>query len=669
MNTSDTIGRILSHRRLLRAGIPAAFFVIGLIAYANSFRCPFIFDDAVSILENPDIRHLWPPTEIIFSPLKTTVTGRPTAALSLAVNYAISGYSVWSYHIFNLIIHVLAGLTLYGIIRRTLLSGRLKDRFGSRATIIASAAATIWLVHPIQTESVTYIVQRTESIMGLFYLLTLYTAIRAMESQRSAGWSAMSITCCALGMASKEVMVTAPLLVLLYDRTFAAGTFTAALRRRRSLYIALAATWIILIAIMSTGPRASSAGFGLKKITPWQYAGTQFEVIVNYLKLSFWPSGLCLDYNWPIAEGWRQITPPMLFIVFLLAVTFWGLFRNFTWSYPAAWLFFILFPTSGFVPIADLAFEHRMYLPIVGLVTLLVTFGYMVAGHLAKQFRIYRAYYIALTLTVVIIIALTCATINRNKDYQSVLSIWQSVLKISPDNARAHNNIGLALRGQDKVDEAISHYRRSIQLNPDYADAYNNMGVALQFQDKLDEAADCYNKTLLIDPDYTKAYNSLGIIMAKQGKTDQAVGYFRKAVSLDREYTDAYLNLGKALTLQGKFDEAIACYLQLLQIEPDEVVPLTTAAWLLAGHPDPKLLNAAQAIAFATRAAMLTNYQDASVLSTLAAAYAADNQFDLAVETAQKALQLASALKQDRLINYTRKQLGLYIQAKQSSLR
>ena len=550
------------------------------------------------------------------------------ASLSLAINYAISGYSVWSYHLFNLIIHILAGLTLYGIIRRTLLSKQLKDRFGSHAVIISWTVSAIWLVHPIQTESITYIIQRTESLMGLFYLLTLYSAIGAMESSGKSLWPVVSVVCCGLGMGTKEVMVTAPILVLLYDRAFFVGSFASALRHRRGLYAGLAASWIILIAVMSTGPRSSSAGFGLDKITPWQYAGTQFGVIVHYLRLSFWPSGLCLDYSWPVTEKWPQIIPPMLFIVFLLAVTFWGLFRNYPWSYPAAWLFFILFPTSSFVPITDLAFEHRMYLPLAGLVTLLVMSGYMAAEYSAKQFRIYWAYYIAFMPAVGIIIALTCVTVNRNKDYHSALSIWENVLKVSPDNARAHNNMGIALRLQGRLDEAMSHYRRSIQLAPDYADVHNNIGALLQFQGRLDEAVDYYNKALHIDPNYSKACNNLGIIMAMQGRFDEAVSYFRKAISLNRDYAEAYSNLGNALTSQGKFGEAINYYQQSLQIKPNQVIPLTR----------------------------------------LAAAYAADGQFEQAEETAQKALELASALKQDELINRIREQLELYRQKKPSSL-
>ncbi len=210
----------------LTANKPVAVVLIVIVAlavYANSFRGPFIFDDEQSILQNPSIRRLWP----IWGPLNPPkggwpVQSRPIMNLSLALNYALFGLDVRGYHGFNLTIHVLGALLLYGIVRRTLSLPALRDRFGKVAAQLALAAALIWTVHPLQTESVTYVIQRTESIMGLFYLLTLYCVIRGACSARPVGWCLSAVVACALGMASKEVMVTAPVIVLLYDRSFLA---------------------------------------------------------------------------------------------------------------------------------------------------------------------------------------------------------------------------------------------------------------------------------------------------------------------------------------------------------------------------------------------------------------------------------------------------------------
>jgi len=181
------------------------------------------------------------------------ITGRQLINLSLAVNYAVGGTRVWGYHALNLAVHILAGLTLFGIVRRTLLQPRLRGRFGAAANGLALTTAVLWTVHPLQTESVTYIIQRCESMMGLFYLLTLYCFIRGAASQRPRLWYGLCVTACALGMACKEVMVSAPLMVLLYDRTFVSGSFRVAWRRHGRLLGALAGTWVLLGYLVASG--------------------------------------------------------------------------------------------------------------------------------------------------------------------------------------------------------------------------------------------------------------------------------------------------------------------------------------------------------------------------------------------------------------------------------
>ncbi|MGB2987435.1 MAG: glycosyltransferase family 39 protein, partial [Phycisphaerae bacterium] len=229
-------------RRVFRCRfLPILLVLSGLIVYLNSFAGVFIFDDTVHILESERIRHLWPPWDLL-------ARRRPTLELSLAVNYAIGGLGVWGYHAFNLAVHVLAGLTLFGIARRTLMHERCRDRLGQASHWLALTIALIWLVHPLQTQSVTYIIQRSESLMGLFYLLTLYCVIRGAESPLRYRWYLAAVIACALGMGSKAVMVTAPLVVLLYDRVFLSPSFSEAFRKRWGLYSGLAANWGILAA-------------------------------------------------------------------------------------------------------------------------------------------------------------------------------------------------------------------------------------------------------------------------------------------------------------------------------------------------------------------------------------------------------------------------------------
>ena len=322
----------------------AAILLAGLAAYSNSFRCPFIFDDKIFV-NQPAAQHLWPIRPLLKAP-------RPVAQFTLALSHSLGG-DVWGYHAFNLTVHLLAALTLFGVVRRTLtlpaLSGAegplFAPRFARASTALAFCIALLWALHPLQTESVTYIIQRMESLMGLFYLLTLYCFIRAVSHQdtdpvvcgRKAAllqgntpgtatdspfpgvlaswwrkkWYAAAVLACALGMGSKEVMVTAPLVVLLYDRTFIAGSFREALRRRWGFYLALAASWLIVSRqIMEAfAPGAKSAGFGFAGVTLLQYARSEPGVILHYLALAFWPSGLCLDYGWPVARKAGTFSP------------------------------------------------------------------------------------------------------------------------------------------------------------------------------------------------------------------------------------------------------------------------------------------------------------------------------------------------------------------------
>ncbi len=276
---------------------PLALVVAAAVAYANTFAAPFVFDDIPTIVENPALRQLWPLGDLLFpSAGGLTLSGRPLVALSLAINYAISGNAVWSYHVTNLLIHILAGLTLFGLLRLTLRRPVLPAPVVSAELPLAFTIALLWTVHPLQTQAVTYIVQRAEALMGLCYFFTFYAFARGLVSTHRWRWWSAALVTCTLGMGAKEVMATAPVLVLLYDRTFVAGTFDRAWRERSRFYLALAATWLPLaIFILSTGGnRGGTVGFGVG-VTPWAYALTQFEAVTRYLTLTFFPIGHFYD--------------------------------------------------------------------------------------------------------------------------------------------------------------------------------------------------------------------------------------------------------------------------------------------------------------------------------------------------------------------------------------
>lgn len=439
--------------------VPAALFLIalGLAAYWNSLRGEFIFDDVPGIVLNRTIRDLSDIRQVLSPPTGGfTVSGRPILNLSLAVDYALAAKDSLGrpapqpFHVTNLAIHLLAGLLLFGVVRRSLLLPGIPASFARASAPLAAAVAAAWLVHPLQTEAVTYAIQRAESLVSFFYLLTLYALIRLGTGGSAWFWWLVGIAAGLAGMGSKEVMVSAPLAALLYDRAFLAGSFRAAWRRRWKFHLSLAAGWILLaILLASTGGRGGTAGVGAgDTVGWWEYARSQFGVIVHYLSLTFWPARLTLDYEWPVASTWQQIVPPALAVAALLAAAAWALWKKPRWALLGVLFFLALAPTSSVIPIADLAFEHRMYLPLAGLLTLLVVGAYALLDRLtgARALRV-----AACVLFAGILAGLAWRTSRRNIDYRTELSIWQANVAANPHGARGFSNFGAALCRQAQV--------------------------------------------------------------------------------------------------------------------------------------------------------------------------------------------------------------------------
>ncbi|MGO9245281.1 MAG: tetratricopeptide repeat protein [Verrucomicrobiia bacterium] len=547
--------------------VPLLLVIAGLLAYHNSLRGAFIFDDPTSISENPYIRHLWPIRDAMSAPQGTTVSGRPVVCLTLALNYAVGGWNVWGYHALNLTVHLLSALVLFGILRRTFEGATLRDRFGGAAVWLAAAITLIWEVHPLQTESVTYIVQRTELLMGLFLLLTLYCTLRCSQSPHASVWCLAAIVSCALGMGSKEVMVAAPLIVLLYDRVFLASSFHELWRRRAVLYVGLAATWLILAVLVATTPRANT-GFGIEGLTPWNYLKTEAGVIVYYLRLCFWPHPLVIDYfDWPIARSLEDCLVPGVVVVGLLSATAWAFRRRPQLGFLGAWFFLVLGPTSSFLPsFGEVAAERRMYLPLAAVVTMVGGGAFLLGKRLLNRRQDLVLGCIASGAAVVL---LTFLTVQRNWDYTSDLTIWQDTVEKRPNNPRAHCALGMALAQAGRIPEAIEHLQQALRIRPNYAEAHNDLGTALAQTGKTEEAIAHYQQALRIRPNYAEAHYNLGMALAQTGKIGEAIAHFEQALRIKPDFAGAHNNLGMALAQTGKIEEAIAHFEQALQIDPD----------------------------------------------------------------------------------------------------
>jgi len=841
-NVPKAVGKTLSRRWTILGAL--MLIGAGVLAYSNCFRAPFIFDDDRCIVRNDRIRQLWPVWKV-FNARPAT---RGVVNVSLALNYQIGkiltdagalkpnrqndlaedfggasddpGLDVTSYHVLNLAVHILAGLALFGVVRRTLTGDRLKDHIGNAATPVALVVALIWLLHPLQTSAVTYIIQRAESMMGMFYLLTLYCAIRSFDSTSRSRWAwyGAAILACALGMRTKQVMLTAPLMVLLYDWIFVSRGLEKALRRHWLLYVGLVFTWLLLLKSLDLLLKDKTAGFGMVSMTPWQYARTQPGVILHYLRLALLPVGLCLDYRWPVAEGFWQIGPQMLAIAVLLALTCWALWKRPAVGFLGAWFFGVLSVSSSVIPIADLAFEHRMYLPLAAVICLLVVGGYVLGRRLLGRYLTVRAerrkavMVPCVTLLAGMIVVLGCLTHARNAKYASKGTMWADVaakrpnnsrafynlgnhyarhkqnakavecyktaIRIQPDYAQAQYNLGNVLRKmnryeeaihyyklaienrdtlgssgkvariynnlasvlvhQNRLDEAIPYYQRAIQVNRRYAQAYNNLGVIMLRKGKLEQAVKYYRTAVRLKPDYVDARGNLAAALRRSGdyaaaieqyklvlkegrqrysrrrlaeicsniagslvklrQPEQALQYYRKAIEIDPNYGRAYYNLAVALTDLNRPDEAIEAYRQAVRVRPTDALAhqnlamllgrrkrykqaiehfnaavkydpgllsaKSNLAWLLATCRDESLRDGKRAVQLAEEVCKATRFEQPGFMDALSAAYAETGQFEKAIDTAQRALRLASAKGSKKLQHKFQSRLALYQQGK-----
>ncbi|HUR58905.1 MAG TPA: tetratricopeptide repeat protein [Opitutaceae bacterium] len=585
---------------------PAALIIVGttLAAYHNSFPGIFILDDFSSVIDNASIRQLWPPTAMFSPPVEAGVGGRPLANFTFGLNYAISGRAAWSYHAFNLALHVLNALTLFGLVRRTLQLPALRERFRAAATPLALAAATLWSVHPLATAVVNYVSQRTEALMALCLLLTLYGFMRATNCHPSDDkgdaskpharrWLVFSISACGLGMASKEVMVSTPVIVWLFDRTFVAGSFRAAWRARRGYYLALASSWLVLAALMATS-RIHERGVGFDLgVDAFSYALVQSKAVLIYLKLAVWPNPLVFDYG-PLplapAEHVRATAVAGLALAGLVLV---AVVRRPMAGFLGACFLLILAPTSSFIPIVQQPVaESRAYLPLAAVMVLLVTGGYRLARGRILPAGIGAA---------AIALALGGCTFRRNDAYRSEIFLWTDTYTKRVSNVRAPGNLGAALLRAGQTAEAVPFLEAALRGDPHYADAGNNLGLALarlgrfdeaiaQFQSALrlrpradthynlgealaragrnEEAIVQFESALRRNPLHAKAHNNLGVVLLSLGRTAAALDHDRAAVELDPAFAEAHYNLGNALATSGAMTEAENAFAAALRLDP-----------------------------------------------------------------------------------------------------
>jgi protein O-mannosyl-transferase len=603
-----------------------------LLAYSNSLSSPFVLDDEDAILTNPTIRSLSPILRTLSGPYQSSTAGRPIVNFSFALNYAAGGLEPRGYHAVNLAIHILCGLVLFGIIRRTFSTLSNPSNPSNLSNLLAFFCALLWLLHPLATEVVDYVTQRTESLMALAYLMTLYGFIRGVRSDRPWGWYGVSITSCWLGMLCKESMATAPVMVLLYDVVFCAGSLTKALRARAAFYSGLAASGIVLAALLAANGRSHSAGF-TSGVSPWTYLLNQAPIVLRYLRLAVWPTGLVFDYGLPRATTLSAALPAALPVLALVAATGAAWFYDRRLAYLGTWVFVTLAPTSTIIPIAtEVGAERRMYLPMIAIAVLAVLALHRVvspvkAGH-------HRQVFVgSLIVTSLILGTLTFA---RNADYHDPDALWRQVIARYPQG-RAHYNLGVNLRDAGQRDEAIREFRLAVD---DMPDAEYALGFEAFNDGKYDEAIARFRRYLQLKPldiNAIRASNLLGRSLLAAGRADEAATAFRDTLRMHPDNVDATGGLGQALLNGEHLDEALGVLGKYAQNLPQNAVAHFNVGLTLL-----KLHRFEEAVTELSTAASL-NPRDPAAHADLATAFVQLGRLDEAIAQ----FRLAAAVEAD----------------------
>ncbi len=570
--------------------------VAGCVAYHNSFAGAFLLDDLPWIVHNPDLQVLWPPTVAMGESF------RPLAFYSLAVNRAISGDNVWSYHALTLLLHLLAALTLYGLVRRTLRLPRV-GASGGGAARIAVAVSLIWVVHPLNSQAVTYIVQRSEVMMALAYLFTLYGLVRAIDadSDRSRrAWLAASVLAFYAGLGCKEVIATAPLTLYLFDAVAVSGSFAAPFRRRAAFYGFLIAPFLVVPAVwLATNPArfvllAPSAG------TPatFDYVWPQGRVLIEYLRLALWPLDLNFDHCWHPADHASTLLPSFVVVSALLVVTIEALRRRAFVGWIGAAFFLVLAPSSSFFPLGDYMVEHRMYLALIPCVVAAVLGCHAVLRRAVRPSGARRI--IAWVLVATTTSGLVALTVQRNAVYSDPMRMWSDVVAKSPKNPRAQFNLGLALLPKSEASggqgPALRHFLHAAELMPTHVKAHTNAGTIYFFRSRYEKAAEHYRAALLPGDVAFDLLNNYGSALQALHRHARAVAVFERALDqLAREpeqhAKEARLrnNLGFCYAHLGVVATAVEHVRRAVELDPDLKEARTNLVRMLVALQAPTL--------------------------------------------------------------------------------
>lgn len=543
--------------------------VVVIVIYAGTLTTPFIFDDLSNILENPHIRIPSPSLRnLAWAGFHSPEAYRPVANISFALNYYFNGYNQVGYHLVNIMIHLATGLFLYFLIKATLCTPALNN-LNKHYGWIAFFTAFIWLIHPLQTQSVTYLVQRMNSMAAMFYVLSmlLYVKFRLATGVRKK-WL-LFCGCAAAGLlalGTKQIAATLPVFIILYEWYFFQNLNRQWARRQAPMLagLLLIACIIALVYLNYHPLNRILADYKHRDFTLLQRVLTEFRVVVFYISLLLWPhpSRLNLDHDFALSHSLINPVTTLLSLAIIIALIATALVtakRSPLVSFSILWFFGNLVIESSVIGL-ELVFEHRNYLPSM----------FVILAGVYLVFRYAKPVWLAPLLLCAVAALLSLWTLERNAVWSDEVSLYRDCIKKSPAKARPHNNLGATLARRDFLTEAIGHYRQALKIKPDYVDAHYNLGYALARKDKLEEAISEFTAALRLDPRNLKAHNNMGVVLMLQHRPRKAIEHFNAALKINPMDADVHNNLGAALKSLGDLDEAIKHFSMALKIDPDQ---------------------------------------------------------------------------------------------------
>ncbi|MBW2443629.1 MAG: tetratricopeptide repeat protein [Deltaproteobacteria bacterium] len=557
--------------------------IVVILIYADTLTAPFIFDDLNNIHHNPHIRIPALSLEnLLWAGYHSPESRRPVANISFALNYYVGGYNPVGYHVVNIVIHLACGIFLFFLAKATLQTPALQSRY-EKFGWIPFLAAFIWLTHPLQIQSVSYVVQRMNSMAAMFYVLSMLCYVKFRMSARSPSkWLLLAgcVMSALLAFGTKEISATLPLFIILYEWYFF-QQLDRRWARRHFLFLAGLGLLFLMIALvyLDFEPVAKILrGYGRRDFTPLQRLLTQSRVVMFYISLMLWPnpSRLNLDHDFALSYSLLNPVTTLVSIAVIIALIACAVLiarKEPLLSFGIIWFFGNLAIESSLIGL-EMVFEHRNYLPSMFVILALV----------ALAFRYFRHTFPAV-VALSLVGALCCMwTYQRNRVWADEIALYRDAAAKSPRKARPQNNLGAALSRRGRLAEAIDRYQAALKIKPDYADAHYNLGYALSKSGQLDAGLAHFRQAVRIEPKHVKYRNNLGVALVLKGNPTEALEHFKAALKIDPFDADVHANIGLVFKQQGELDAAMQHFSRALALDPRHTGALNSRGVLLMDH-------------------------------------------------------------------------------------